>query len=80
MPRMYPAIPFLIAAISVGLPASTLAKPNTYPGEHSAFTSDPVETAKRQAERPKRKEERKKRRKEKRNKRLNKSDQPLDLR
>lgn len=56
----------LVAALVFGMPAVAAAKPNTYPGEHSAFVSDPAETAKREAERAKRKEERKKRREEQR--------------
>ncbi len=60
----------LVAALVFGMPTVAAAKPNTYPGEHSAFSSDPAETAKREAERAKRKEERKKRREERRRKRL----------
>ncbi|RBW60195.1 hypothetical protein [Ruegeria sp. A3M17] len=60
----------LVAAIAIAVPTGTYAKPNSYLGEHSAFSSDPVETAKREAERAKRKKERKMRREERRRKRL----------
>lgn len=60
----------LVATLVFGMPTVGAAKPNSYLGEHSAFSSDPVDTAKREAERAKRKKERKMRREERRRKRL----------
>ncbi len=69
------AIPLvLITVLSTGLPASLFAKPNSYPGEHSAFEPiDPEIAAQRKADREKRKELRKQRRLERKKKRLDKT-------
>ncbi len=62
-----------MAIFAIAVPAGLSAKPNSYPGEHSAFEPlDPTEVAKRKAERAKRIELRKQRREDRRKKRSNK--------
>ena len=69
----------LVASLLItALPAVSVAKPNSFPGENSTYKADPAETARREAERAKRIKERKKRREERRLKRLNKKNNRLN--
>ncbi|WP_058280585.1 hypothetical protein [Ruegeria denitrificans] len=61
----------VVSLLATTLSAAAIAKPNGYPGENSTYNPDPVEEAKRKADRAKRIEARKKRREEKRLERLN---------
>ena len=62
----------LVALTATALPATAIAKPNSYPGENSKFkSSDPAVIAQQKAERQRKIELRKQRREERRQERLN---------
>lgn len=62
----------LLALLASWIPATSVAKPNSYPGENSKFkASDPEVEARRKAQKQKRIEQRKQRREERRLRRLN---------
>ena len=62
----------LVALTATVLPATAIAKPNSYPGENSKFkSSDPAVIAQQKAERQRKIELRKQRREDRRRERLN---------
>lgn len=62
----------LLSLLASWIPSTGIAKPNSYPGEHSTYKApDPEVEARRKAQKQKRIELRKQRREERRLRRLN---------
>lgn len=69
----------LVALTATALPATAIAKPNSFPGENSRFkSSDPAVIAQQKAERQRRIELRKQKREERRRERLNRRNNRSD--